>query len=462
MPRSAAVLKIRSGVPAASNFLSDCPDAVESKLLLFFALAATLLAQTVLAAAPPASPLQKLVDDATPGSTVRVPAGVYEGNLVVAKPLHLIAEPGAEIRGTGRGKTVAITAPDVTLEGFRIRGSGRDLMDDDAAVFIAADRVAILGNRIDDCLHGIYLKKVKDCRLAGNVITGTATVADTSDPGDDPENCDASAPVGGPGNGIHQWNCERTEIAGNTITRTRDGIYFSFTNHCRITGNRVSQVRYGLHYMYSDDNTFEGNRFSANAGGAAVMFSERVTIRANDFVDNRGSRASGLILLSVDDSIIEGNRIERNALGLSLNQCNRNRFVANAIDGNHVGLRFGGNSDDNAFTANSFRRNLHAAEMTGESGTNRWELAGVGNRWDNVAPVDFNADGIGDLPHRELDVLGSLRRDFPQVSLLAGSPALWLVRFAHQRAALPGLNTIQDNAPLLDVAPAAGFQRPMP
>ncbi|MBU3666608.1 MAG: carbohydrate-binding protein [Chthoniobacterales bacterium] len=424
--------------------------------------AAVFNAQTILAAGTSVSPLQQLVDDAGPGATVRVPVGVYEGNLVIEKPLHLIGDEGAEIRGTGRGKTVAITAPDVTLEGFRIRGSGRDLMDDDATVFVAADRATIINNSIDDCLHGIYLKKVKDCRITGNVITGTAIVADTSDPGDDPENCDASTPVGGPGNGIHQWNCERTEIAGNTITRTRDGIYFSFTNHCRIEGNKVSRVRYGLHYMYSDDNTFEGNRFFANAGGAAVMFSERVTIHDNDFVDNRGSRATGLILLSVDDSVIEGNRIGKNALGLSLNQCNRNRFIANAVDGNHVGMRFGGNSDDNAFSANSFRRNLYPAEMTGESGTNRWEVAGVGNRWDNVAPVDFNADGIGDLPHRELDVLGSLRRDFAPVSLLAGSPALWLVRFAHQRAALPGLNTIQDNSPLLDVAPAGRFFRPKP
>lgn len=410
-------------------------------------------------AAPP--PLQQLVDNAPPGETLRVPAGVHEGNVVIAKPLRLIGEPGAEIRGAGTGKTIEITAPDVTVEGFLITNSGRKLVADDAAIHVSADRAVIANNRISDSLHGIYLKKANDCRITGNTITGTATAPgeDSMDLADGPENCDASAPANGPGNGIHQWSCSRTLLEDNTITRTRDGIYFYFTDHCVIKNNSISHVRYGLHYMYSDDNVFEGNHFFKNAGGAAIMLSERLAIRNNDFTDNRGGRATGLILLSVDDTLIEGNRIERNALGLSLNQCNRIRFIANAIDGNHIGLRFGGNSDGNVFSANSFRRNLYAAEMNGETGSNQWEVAGVGNRWDNVAPVDFNADGIGDVPHREMDLLGSLRRNFPPVSLLAGSPALGFLRFAHQRAAFPGLNTIQDNAPLLDAAPAARLRQ---
>lgn len=407
--------------------------------------------------------IQALVDAAKPGDTVRVAAGIYEGNVTVAKPLRLAGDPGAEIRGTGRGKTVSISAPDVTLEGFTIKNSGRDLLADDAAVYVTGDRATVSGNRIENALHGIYLKKVDGCRVLGNDIVGIATSTGAMRFGDDAENCDASAPpAGSPGNGIHQWNCTGTELSGNTITRTRDGIYFSFTGGCRIRDNSVHGVRYGLHYMYSDGNVFERNRFYANAAGAAVMFSEGLTIRDNDFVDNVGGRACGLILQSVDDSRIEGNRIERNALGLSFNQCNRNRVTGNRIDGNHVGLRFGANSDENAFSANTLLRNVHPAEMEGETGSNRWEVAGVGNRWDHAEPVDFNADGIGDLPHRELDVFGFLRRDFPSVSLLADSPALRLLRLAHQRAALPGLNTIQDNAPILGAVPAPPGARPAP
>lgn len=410
------------------------------------------------------NPLQSLINAARPGDTVRVPAGIYSGGIVIGKPLQLVGENGAEIRGSGLGKVVTIAAPDVTLRGFLITDSGRKLMDDDAAVFVTADRATIADNRIRNSLHGIYLKKANDCRLIGNDITGTAPGPEAAGRiGDDTENCEAARPSAmTPGNGIHQWNCERNELSGNSIRRTRDGMYFSFTNHCKVTANTVHHVRYGLHYMYSDDNVFVENLFSDNAAGAAVMFSERLEVRENDFVSNRGARAYGLILQSVDDSRIESNRIERNAVGISFNQCNRNRVTANRIARNYIGLRFGGNSDENMFSANAFPRNLHPAEMAGETGSNRWEIAGVGNCWDRSVPLDLDADGIGDIPHRELDVFGILRRDFPPIALLSESPALRLLRFAHQRAALPGLNTIQDNAPLTPRFPRGISPAPRP
>jgi nitrous oxidase accessory protein len=62
--------------------------------------------------------------------------------------------------------------------------------------------------------------------------------------------------------------------------------------------------------------------------------------------------------------------------------------------------------------------------------------------------LDLNGDGISDVPHRELDLLSALRRDFPAVAFLSGSPALKLLRFANERAALPGANFIEDHAPL--------------
>ena len=53
-----------------------------------------------------------------------------------------------------------------------------------------------------------------------------------------------------------------------------------------------------------------------------------------------------------------------------------------------------------------------------------------------------------DLPHRELDLFGILRRDFPAVAFLSNSPAVRLLRFANERAAIPGLSSIDDPAPL--------------
>lgn len=250
------------------------------------------------------------------------------------------------------------------------------------------------------------------------------------------------------GNGIHQWNSENNLIVGNEISDTRDGIYFSFTNHSRVEDNFVHQARYGLHYMYSDDNHFENNTFSDNAAGAAIMFSKGLIVRRNRFINNRGLRAYGLIFQSTDRTLLEQNDIQHNAVGLSFNQCNGNKLIGNRLTNNYIGLRLGSNSDDNQISENIFVNNLHPVELAGEGSGNRWAISGVGNFWGDAVAFDLDGDGINDLPHRELDLLGVLRRDFPAIALLSESPGLKLLRFAHARAALPGVPSIEDRASL--------------
>jgi nitrous oxidase accessory protein len=407
-----------------------------------------------------AETLQEQIDRALPHATLLIRGGVHAGPIVIRQPLILAAENGALIQGNGKGKVIHIAANDVTVRGFRIRGSGLALFDDDAAVFVTADRATIEDNIIDDSLHGVYLKKTRDCRVIGNRITGKTTVPVETGSieggiGVSPENCDPAILVANRrGNGIHLWNCERTTIRGNDISEARDGIYFSFANHTLCEQNTVRHVRYGLHYMYSDDNVFIRNCFSENAAGAALMFSKRLTIRENQFVNNRGFRAYGLIFQSMDDCRLEANAIEHNAVGISFNQCNRNKVVANRISANYIGLRFGSNSDENGFALNQFRRNLHPVEVAGENGSNQWSLAGVGNYWEGAMPLDLDGDHINDFPHRELDLFGVLRRDFPAISLLSECPALKLLRLAHERAVLPGVSSIEDRASLTINSPA--------
>ena len=398
--------------------------------------------------------LQERIDAAAPGDTIRIEAGVHAGPIVINKPLTVVGERGAEIRGDGRGNVVTIAADDVTLSGLRITGSGLQLSDDDAAVFVTGNRAKIDNNVIADSLHGIYLKKISGAQILNNRIQGKTTLTASTEPvekgiGTSTENCDTTLVTNRRGNGIHQWNCEGTLIRGNEISDTRDGIYFSFTNNSRVENNLVHHVRYGLHYMYSDGNVFENNTFSENAAGAAIMFSKELVVRGNRFINNRGHRAYGLIFQSCDRSRLEQNEISENAVGLSFNQCNENRIVGNRVTHNYIGLRFGSNSDGNAFTENIFARNLHPVE-TGSSDVSgsRWAVNGVGNFWDDSFELDLDGDGINDLPHRELDLFGVLRRDFPAVAFLSDSPALKLLRFAEERAALPGASYIEDPAPL--------------
>ena len=150
-----------------------------------------------------------------------------------------------------------------------------------------------------------------------------------------------------------------------------------------------------------------------------------------------------------DNSRLEQNEISENAVGLSFNQCNQNEIVGNRVTRNYIGLRFGSNSDANRFTENIFTGNLHPIE-TGASDVSGslWAVNGVGNLWDTELELDFDRDGIIDVPHRELDLFGILRRDFPAIAFLSESPAVKLLRFANERAVIPGMSSIEDPAPL--------------
>ncbi len=407
-----------------------------------------------LTSAVSAATLQQEIDAASPNDSILVEPGIHAGPILINKPLQLIGQPGAEIRGNGTGNVVKITADDVTVRGFRISGSGLRLSDDNAAVFVAGNRATIENNVIENSLHGVYLKKVRDGRVIGNRIRGKTTLLTSIKPIEQTliagigELCEVPLDQNERGNGIHQWNCENNFISGNEVSDTRDGIYFSFTNHSRTENNYVHNVRYGLHYMYSDDNVFENNVFAQNAAGAAVMFSRNIVIRGNQFIDNRGSRAYGILFQSDENVRVEHNVIRNNAVGLSFQQAIGFVVKANDISNNYIGLRFQGNSDNDSFTENRFTQNLHPVDADGAGTNNHWATNGVGNYWGDEETFDLNGDGIGDLPHRELNLFGALRRDLPEIAFLSGSPVVRLLRFANERAALPGLAAIEDPAPL--------------
>lgn len=402
-----------------------------------------------------AAGLQQQIDSAPAGAVVELAPGFHEGPVRITKPVTVRGVNGATIRGNGRGSVVWIQSPDVTLEHLHITGSGIDLNSDNAGVFVQADRAVISGNLIDDCLHGIYVKKAVDCQIEENEILGKeeiqpvqADLAGALRP-DISESCSTQLDQNRRGNGIHLWNSQRISVRGNNIRDTRDGIYFSFTNQCSVRDNRVSHARFGLHYMYSDYNFFENNQFTENAAGSALMYSKGLLVRGNVFAANVGHRAYGIVLTAVDSSRFEGNEIRGNSIGLYLELSNLNQFVGNRIHGSYIGARLTGSSDSNKFSRNVLANNFHPVEIdSGGAGANAWSLNGRGNRWNQGSEIDLDGNGVGELPHSETDLLGSLRRPFPIAALLSGSPLLDLVRFAQQHANLPMVPAIVDPNPL--------------
>lgn len=403
--------------------------------------------------------LKTRIAAAETGATLVVEAGTHHGPFVIEKPLRLIGRPGAVLLGDTRTHVVAVRAPDVEIAGFTLRGSGRDLARDHAAIHVTGERAIIRGNRIVDSLHGVYVRKADGVRIEANVIRGDSEsaafvvdpVTEALRPGGD-ELCGVDAPEDRRGNGIHLWNSKDHVIVRNDISGTRDGIYFSFADSTLVQDNTIVRVRYGLHYMYSDDNTFERNTFTDNAAGAALMNSKGLVLRANHFKANRSHRAYGLLFQSVDDTRVEENAIEGNTLGFYLENSNNITVRANMIAGNYVGLRVSDSTGGSRFTENVFRGNIHPVETSGGNTRNLWAVNGRGNVWDGALALDLNRDGVGDVAHREPDLFGEWRRPFPAIGLLSSSPGERLLRLIHSRLALPGIPGVTDPHPLVGAA----------
>ena len=74
------------------------------------------------------------------GGTIAVPRGTYAGPLVIDRSLTVVADGAVTIDAGGRGDAVRVTAPDVTLRGFRICGTGDSLDQQNAGVAVSAAR----------------------------------------------------------------------------------------------------------------------------------------------------------------------------------------------------------------------------------------------------------------------------------------------------------------------------------
>jgi nitrous oxidase accessory protein len=380
-------------------------------------------------AAADLSPLQQRVDEARPGDRIEVRGGIYDGDLIVDRAIHLVGIGRPVLRGSGRGSVVRVRAAGTVIEGFDIDGrNGGELGRDSSGIHVAAPHVTIRECRIRGALFGIYLRDSDEAVVDGNTIAGI--------PG---------KPPGEIGSGIHVWNSQRFTLRHNTVTAARDGFYIQASSHGYAAGNRAADLRYGLHYMSSDDNVFEDNVFERSAAGAALMFSNRLTFRRNRFLRNRGFASVGLLLKTCDDVIAEDNLIADNARGIFLEGSRRNRFTRNVIAMSDMALVIYDSSRGNTFSDNAFLANLTPLSLSGR----RTDTVFDRNYWSDHRVPDLDGDGMADRPYRLSNVFDHLRGNLTAADLFAHSATAAALAAAEE--AFPVL----DPVPVVDARPLA-------
>jgi nitrous oxidase accessory protein len=329
-----------------------------------------------------------------------VKAGVYaEPTLIVDKPLEIIGEGWPVLDGGRARQIMTVTADSVTIRGLHFEHVGTSFTEDWAAVrFQSVQGCVVESNRFDDAFFGIYLARVSDCAIRGNILN-TARGSEMKS-----------------GNGIHLWNSNRITISNNRISGHRDGIYFEFVHNSVISRN-VSQgnLRYGLHFMFSDDCRYLDNIFRNNGSGVAVMFTNRVEMKGNRFEENWGGAAYGLLLKEIGDSRLESNVFYRNTTGLMADGANRVKALRNDFIDNGWAIKLEASTQDGTFSENNFVGNTFDVAANNSESTNTF----VRNYWDSYRGYDLDRDGFGDVPHRPVRLFSTVvANNSPSIILL--------------------------------------------
>ncbi|MEZ5933043.1 MAG: nitrous oxide reductase family maturation protein NosD [Alphaproteobacteria bacterium] len=389
------------------------------------------LGATVVNVTPGAGTLAQAQSQAVEGAALQLQNGVYEGRVVVDKPLTIRGVDGAIIRGDGKGSVITIDAPDVVLSGVTITGSGLSLETMDAGVLVTeeGDRALIEDSRLLDNLIGVNLKGADDVVIRSNEIIGRQDLRPNER-----------------GNGVHLWNAPGSVVEDNDFRFGRDGIFVNTSKKNVFRGNRFEKLRFAVHYMYTDQSEVSGNMSIGNHIGYALMYSNRLSVHDNVSIDDRDH---GIMLNYANYSEITGNVVERGGEKcVFIYNANRNRFEKNRFEGCPIGVHFTGGSERNDFTGNAFIGNETQVKYVGTRWLD-WSVDDRGNYWSDHAAFDLDGDGIADSAYRPNDMVDQVLWTHPLAKLLINSPAVQLLRWVQTQfpALYPG--GVIDTFPLM-------------
>lgn len=372
------------------------------------------------------------------GDVILISPGWYpEKGMIVRKRISIRGEGWPVFDAQGGETILDIRADGVEVRGLVFRGVGVDYIKEHGAIWIteAADAL-IEGNRFETDFFGVYGAHVRRATIKGNVFEGLW--------GKETAN----------GNGLHFWKSDSVTIVNNIIRGHRDGIYLEFTGNSVVTGNLCEgNVRYGLHFMYANGNSYRGNTFRNNGSGVAVMYSKEVDMHGNTFENNWGAASYGLLLKSIKDSRIEDNRFERNTVAIFQEASSRLELSRNVFKDNGWALRIISDCDANAYRGNRFTGNtFDLAYNASPDNTNTFS----GNAWDHYQGYDLDRDGIGDIPHRPVELFPAIMQNHPQAMVLLRSHFVTLLNILEKMFPTLSPPSLEDRQPMM---PAPGEAR---
>jgi len=362
------------------------------------------------------SVLQDAIDKAPSGSILKLPAGVYKGNIVINKPLTIMGkEAGVVIDGEGSGTVITAKGSFITLKNLKITGSGDRHEKLDAAIKMTdGSQCEISDCVIEDCLFGIDLQLIKNSIISNNSITSK------------------DFDLGLRGDGLRLWYSNDNIVKHNSLYKSRDMVVW-YSHGNQIIDNSGEYCRYSLHFMYAGKNLVKNNHYQYNSVGIFFMYSQDTTAEGNVIKSSQGATGMGIGLKDVSNFRIINNTVLYNAQGLYIDRSPFEPDTHNWIEGNQIiynseAMHFHSLSENNIIKDNVIMGNIEdIVNDSRGSKTNKNEIAR--NYWDKYEGFDTNGDNIGDTPHKVYQYADQLWVYNKDVKFFYASPVISLLNF---------------------------------
>jgi len=363
-----------------------------------------------------ANVLQDAIDKAPAGSILKLPAGVYKGNIVINKPITIMGkEEGVIIDAEGNGTVITAKGSFITLKNLTIVGSGDRHERLDAAIKLSDGKQCEISHCvIKDCLFGIDMQMVSNSIISNNKITS--------------KNFD----LGLRGDGLRLWYSNDNIVKENSLIKSRDMvIWYSHGNE--IIKNYGRENRYSLHFMYAGKNLIKDNTYELNSVGIFFMYSQDSIAIGNVIKSSLGATGMGIGLKDVSNFVLKDNTVLYNAQGLYIDRSPFEPDTHNWIEGNKIlynaeALHFHSMSENNVIKDNIIMGNIEdIVNDSRGSKTNENEI--VGNYWDKYEGFDRDGDNIGDTPHKVYQYADQMWIYNPDVKFFYASPVITLLNF---------------------------------
>ena len=386
------------------------------------------------------------------------------------------ARRGASIGG-GAGSVVTVTAPDVTMRGLTIRGSGRDLQAMDSGVFLekTAERALVEDNRIEGNLFGIYIHGAAGSRVERNIVEGMR-----------------GGRLNEAGNGVSLWNAPDVTIADNNFRYGRDGIFTISSRKDRVRqqplraravcgplhvhqrqrsqrqhlGRQPWRLRHHVFQPPGDPRQYLGPRPRLRpAVQLRQLCRDRRQLGGGRFARQHrrrsGTKARTKIAAWCRNPSLRRRRFAADPRNASSSTTpTTTRFRDNWFERCGIGVHFTAGSEGNEITGNAFVGNRNQVKYVGTRDLD-WSKGGRGNYWSDNPAFDLNGDGIADTAYRPNDLVDQVLWTAPQAKVLINSPAVQVLRWA--QAQFPGaLSRRGRRQPSADRAATETISRPEP